>query len=56
MPKIKWDCAEDPTMNNFYKIDNTIFLICSLRCGMTDNLAIQTYLHNKHPCVRMKTL
>ena len=22
MPKIKWDGPEEPTINNFYKIDN----------------------------------
>ena len=25
MPKIKWDGAEDPTIMNFYKIDNRKF-------------------------------
>ena len=30
MPKIKWDGAEYHTMNNFYKIDNIIFLIIML--------------------------
>ena len=34
MSKTKWDGAEEPTINNFYKInDNIKFWICSLKCG-----------------------
>ena len=31
MPKTKCDGAEDPTIKNFYKIDNITFLICPLK-------------------------
>ena len=37
MPKIKWDGAEEPTINNFYKMDNRKFRICSLKCESTDD-------------------
>ena len=35
-PGIEWDGAEDPTIHNFYKIDNRKFQICSLKCGSTE--------------------
>ena len=35
MPKIKFDGAEDPTINNFYKIDNRKFCLCSLKADRT---------------------
>ena len=36
MPKIKWDGAEEATINNFYKIDYRKFWIRSLKCGSTE--------------------
>ena len=30
MPKTKWDGAEEPTIKNFYKIDNMKFWIIML--------------------------
>ena len=36
MQKTKWDDAEEPTINNFYKINNREFRICSLKCGLTE--------------------
>ena len=36
MPKSKWYDAEDPTINNFYKIGNILFLIRSFRCESTE--------------------
>ena len=26
MPNTNWDCAEEPTIKNFYKIDNRIII------------------------------
>ena len=36
MPKIKSDGAEEPTINNFYKIYNRKFWICSIKYGSTE--------------------
>ena len=36
MPKTKWDGDEEPTINNFYTIDNRKLLICSSNCGLTE--------------------
>ena len=36
MPKTKWDGAEDPTINNFYTIDNIKFRIFSLKRASTE--------------------
>ena len=35
MPQIKWDGAEEPTINNFFKIDIRKFGICSLKFRST---------------------
>ena len=36
MSKTKWDGAEEPTINNFFKIDSRKFRICSLKCRTTE--------------------
>ena len=36
MPKTKWEGAEDPTINNFFKLESITFWICSLKCRSTE--------------------
>ena len=36
MTKTKWDGAVDPTINNFYKIDNRKVSIWSLKSELTE--------------------
>ena len=41
-PKINLDGVGEPTINNFYKIDNRKFWICTLNCGRQPEYFIST--------------
>ena len=49
MPKTKWNGAEEPTINYFYKIDNMQFRILSYKCGSTDTNRISSELDRNTP-------
>ena len=36
IPKTKWDGAEEPTINKFFKINSRKIIICSLNCRLTE--------------------